>query len=115
MKFAAIGLLALSGMVWAAPDLNESYTSLKEAVDKRDVAQVKALSAKTAKEALELAAEAQPAEAGAVEAWKARVQFGKDAQDYSEYALAITAIQAGNDAATIDLTETLMAQNPKSK
>jgi len=50
MRLAVIGLLAFSGLVWSA-DLNDSYKGLKEAFEKKDYAQVKALSAETAKEA----------------------------------------------------------------
>jgi hypothetical protein len=115
MRFVAIGLLALSGMAWAAPELNESYTSLKDAVEKKDVAKVKTLAAQTAKEARELQKEAQPAEASGLEAWKGRQQFAKDADTYSGYALAISAIQATDPAVTIDLVDTLIAQDPKSE
>jgi hypothetical protein len=114
MRLAVIGLLALSGLVWSA-DLNESYTGLKAAFEKKDIPQVKALAAETAKEARDLAKEKQPAEAGEVEAWKARQQFAKDAEDYAEYALAVSAAQASDPAVTIDLTETLIAQDPKSE
>jgi len=114
MRFAVIGLLAFSGLVWSA-DLNDSYKGLKEAFEKKDYAQVKALSAETAKEARELAKEKQPADAGEVEAWKGRQAFAKDAEDYAEYALAVSATQAGDPAITIDLTEQLIAQDPKSE
>ena len=114
MRFAVIGLLAFSGLVWSA-DLNDSYKNLKDALEKKDYAQVKALSAETAKEAQELAKEKQPADAGEVDGWKGRQQFAKEAQDYAEYALAVSATQASDPAVTIDLTETLIAQNPKSE
>jgi hypothetical protein len=114
MRFAVIGLLAFSGLVWSA-DLNDSYKALKDAFEKKDYAQVKALSAETAKEAQELAKEKQPADAGEVDNWKGRQQFAKEAQDYAEYSLAVSATQAGDPAVTIDLTETLIAQNPKSE
>src|SRR5579863_925611 len=113
MRFAAIGLLALGSLVWGA-DLNDTYKSLKDAFDMKDYAQVKALSAETAKEAQELAKEPQPADAGQVDAWKGRQQFAKEAQEYAEYALAVSASQASDPAVTIDLTETLIAQDPKS-
>ena len=115
MRLLAIGLLAFGSMAWAAPELNESYTALKDAVDKKDIAKVKTLAAQTGKEAKELAGEAQPADAGQVEAWKGRQQFAKDAGTYSEYALAISAVQATDGAVTIDLTDTLIAQNAKSE
>jgi hypothetical protein len=115
MRWFTIGLLALASTVWAAPDLNESYTALKDAVQKKDIAKVKALSAQSAKEAKELAGEAKPADAGQMEAWKGRQQFAKDAGDYAQYALAISAIQATDPAVTIDLVDTLIAQDPKSE
>ena len=114
MRFAVIGLLAFSGLVWSA-DLNDSYKALKDAFEKKDIAQVKVLSAETAKEARELAKEKQPADAGEAEAYKARQAFAKDAEDYAEYALAVSATQATDPAVTIDLTETLIAQDPKSE
>ncbi len=107
------GLIAFSGLVWAAPDLNDTYKDLTAAVEKKDAAQVKTLAAQASKEAKELAKESQPAEADQVEAWKARQKFAKDADDYSEYALAATGMQV--PASIVDLTDTLIAQNPKSK
>lgn len=114
MRLAVIGLLAFSGLVWSA-DLNDSYKALKDAFEKKDYAQVKTLAAETAKEAEALAKEKQPAEAGEVEGWKGRQQFAKEVQDYVEYSLAVSATQATDPAVTIDLTEALLAQDPKSE
>jgi hypothetical protein len=115
IKIAAIGLLAIGGMAWAAPDLNESFNSLKTAVEAKDVAKVKAMAGPTAKEAKELSAEAKPDDANAEEAWKGRVEFAKGAADYADYALSITAIGATTPADTIALMDLLIEQNPKSK
>jgi hypothetical protein len=114
MRFAVIGLLALGGLVWAA-DLNETYKNLKEAFEMKDYAKVKTLSAQTAKEAQELAKEAQPSDASQVDSWKGRQEFAKEAQTYAEYTLAVSATQASDPALTIELTEALIAQNPKSE
>ncbi|MEO8049656.1 MAG: hypothetical protein ABI833_04500 [Acidobacteriota bacterium] len=114
MRLAVIGLLALSGLAWAA-DLNDSYTGLKAAFEKKDYAQVKVLAAETEKEAQELAKEKQPADAGEADAWKGRQRFAKEAADYAEYALAVSASQATDPAITIEMTEALIAQNPKSE
>jgi hypothetical protein len=114
MRFAVIGLLALGGLVWAA-DLNETYKNLKEAFEMKDYAKVKTLSAQTAKEAQELAKEAQPADASQVDSWKGRQEFAREAQTYAEYTLAVSATQASDAALTIELTEALIAQNPKSE
>ena len=113
MRLAVIGLLALGGLVWAA-DLKDTYGSLKDAFEKKDYAQVKALAAETAKEARDLAKEAQPSDAGQMDAWKGRQQFAKEAEEYAEYALAVSASQASDPAITIELTEALIAQDPKS-
>lgn len=110
LRIAAIGLIAFSGLAFA--DLNESYNALKEAVEKKDAAQVKTLAAQTSKEARELAKEAQPSDAAQVEGWKGRQGFAKQADDYSAYALAATALQV--PTATVDLTDALIAQDPKS-
>ena len=112
IRVAAIGLLAVSGLVWAAPDLNETFNGLKDAVEKKDAAQVKTLAGQTSKEAKELMKEADPG-GGGTEAWKARQQFAKDADDYSAYSLAATGMQV--PASIVDLTDTLIAQDPKSK
>ena len=113
MRFAVIGLLVLNGMAWAAPELSDTFNSLKEAVEKKEAAKIKELVAQTNKEAQELAKEAQPADAGGVEAWKGRQQFAKDAQSYTLYALAVTASQSSDPAVTIDLSDALMALDPK--
>src|ERR1700680_387761 len=102
MRLAVIGLLAFSGLVWPG-DLSDSYKALKDALKKKDCDQVKALAAETGKEAQELAKEKQPADAGELDAWKGRQQFAKEAQDYAEYALAVSATQATDQAVTIDL------------
>jgi hypothetical protein len=114
MRFVVIGLLALGGLVSGA-DLNDTYKNLKEAFEKKDYAKVKTLSAQTAKEAQELAKEAQPSDAGQVDAWKGRQEFAKEAQTYAEYALAVSASQASDPAVTIEMTDALIAQNPKSE
>lgn len=113
MRLVVVGMLALSGMLWAAPELSDTFTSLKEAVEKKDAAKVKDLVAQTRKEAAELAKEPKPAEAGGMEAWNGRQQFAKDAESYTLYALAVTASQSTDPAVTIDLSEALMAQDPK--
>lgn len=114
-QIAAIGLIAFAGTIWAAPDLNDSFNSLKEAVEKKDVAKVKTLATETSQEARKIAAEPQPADAGAVADWKARVEFAKGADKYSEYALSTAAAQASDANLTVELVDQLLAQNPKSQ
>jgi hypothetical protein len=98
------GLLGAAGSAWAF-DLNETFTSLKEAVEKKDAAAVKTLAPQASKEAKELLAK---------EDTSAELkEFAKGADEYSEYALSVLAIQ--DPKVTIEFTEMLMQQNPKSE
>ena len=114
-RIAAIGLIAFAGTIWAAPDLNDSFNGLKEAVEKKDVAKVKTLAPQTSQEARKIAAEPQPTDAGAVADWKARVEFAKGADKYSEYALSTAAVQTTDANVTVELVDQLLAQSPKSQ
>ncbi|MGH9558384.1 MAG: hypothetical protein ACRD30_04025, partial [Bryobacteraceae bacterium] len=44
-----------------------------------------------------------------------RVDYGKEVEGYTEYALAVTAAQTSQPAETVALVDMLLAQNPKSK
>ncbi len=107
LHIATVSFLVGSAIVWAAPDLNDTFSSLKSAVEKKDVAAVKTLAPQTAKEA--------DAIMGQADATADVKEFAKGAGEYSEYALSLLAAQGGDDKATIELTELLLAQNPKSK
>ena len=110
-----IALLSLAGLVAAAPDLDESYTKLKAAVEKKDAEGVKAAAAETNKEAMALVNAPKPADAEEAKNWEERVKYGKEVSAYTEYALASTAMQSSDPAKTIELVDALIAQNPKSK
>jgi hypothetical protein len=114
-RIAAIGLIAFSGTIWAAPDLNDSFNGLKAAVEAKDPAKVKTLAPQTSQEARKIVAEPQPSDANAVADWKARVEFAKGADKYSEYALSTAATQASDPNLTIELVNQLLAQSPKSQ
>ena len=110
---AAIAMLGLVGLV-RADELEDSYTKLKATVEKKDADAVKADAQATFKLAQVLVNAPQPSDAAEVDNWKQRVEYGKEVVAYTEYALA--AVAAGAEGAkTIDLVETLVAQNPKSK
>ena len=111
---AAIALCSLTGLV-AADDLEDSYTKLKDAVAKKDPDTVKASAAETLKLAQALVTATKPTDADEVKDWQQRVDYGKEVSTYTEYALAFVAAQPGVDAAkTVDMVDTLIAQNPKS-
>lgn len=114
---AAIAMLApmfvMAGLV-RADALEDSYAKLKADVEKKDADATKADGAATFKLAEALVNAPQPSDATEVDNWKQRVEYGKEVVAYSEYALAEVAAQAEGPK-TIELVETLLAQNPKSK
>jgi hypothetical protein len=105
-------MFALVGLI-RADELEDSYTKLKDAVAKKDADAVKAEGAATFKLAQAVVNAPQPAEADQVSEWKQRVEYGTDVSAYTEYALAATATQV-EGAKTVELVESLLAQNPKS-
>jgi hypothetical protein len=112
---AAFAIFAMAGIL-AADELEDSYTKLKDAVSKKDPDAVKAAAAETLKFARETEKAEKPSDAAEADNWKQRVEYGKEVEGYTEYALGATAAQPGLDSAkVIDLIDTLIAQNPKSK
>ena len=106
-------LLLMAGLV-RADELEDAYTKLKSTVEKKDADAVKADAQATFKLAQALLNAPQPSDAAEVDNWKQRVEYGKDVTAYTEYALAAVAAEV-EGAKTIDLVETLLAQNNKSK
>ena len=79
MRTAVIGLIALSGLAWATPDLNDDFTALKAAVEGKDAGKVKTLAPQVSKASREIITKAaDPADV---------IEFAKGADEYSEYAL----------------------------
>jgi len=116
--FVVIALASMAGLVCAAPDeLEDTFNSLKAATEqKKDPDAVKKLAPQASKLARAAAAAPQPSDAEQVETWKAKVEYAKGVDSYSEYALATVARQQGvAPEKSADLIETLQAQNPKSK
>jgi hypothetical protein len=104
----------VASVAWA-DDLDDAYAQLKDAQEKKDADAVKKWAQETSKLARAEAARAKPAEATDA-AWKERVDFAKQLDTLSEYALATTAAQPGLDPAkTVDLVDALLAQNAKSQ
>ncbi len=107
MRIAVLGLIALSGLAWAAPDLNEDFDALKAAVEGKDAGKVKTLAPEVSKESRAIVTKGTDA--------ADVIEFAKGADEYSEYALSIAAVQASDPATTIELGDILLAQNNKSK
>jgi hypothetical protein len=111
---AGIAIFLIAGPVAVADDLETVYQSLREAEGKKDAAQVKKLAADTCALARKEEAAPAPSSDAEKEAWKQRVDYAKDAELFSEYALYSVAIQS-QPAAMVDLIGALEQQNPKSK
>lgn len=92
--------------------LDAAYKNLKDAEAKKDADGVKKWSDETSKIARQIVATAKPDDDAAK---KQSVDYAKQMDTYSEYALFAAAAQAGDPAKTIDLSETLIQRNPKSQ
>jgi len=108
------GLTFAGSLLATAQDMDQSFLELKDAVEKKDVAQVKKLAGETSALARKAAAEPVPADAAEKADWTKRVKHAKEVDSYSEYALYSTAV-ASQPETLIDLFETLEKQNPKSQ
>jgi tetratricopeptide (TPR) repeat protein len=88
---------------------------LKAAEAKKDVALIKKYSAATSAAARKMAAAPQPKEADDVAAWKASVDYAKQVDQYTEYALYRGSVESREPKVTIDLAEVLIARDPKGE
>jgi tetratricopeptide (TPR) repeat protein len=95
-------------------DVEAAYTCLKAAEAKGDPEAVIKWAGFTSDAARKIAAVPQPAEAGQVEAWKQRIDYAKQVDTYTEYALYATALVKPTPQKTIALVEALEQRNPKS-
>ncbi|HUB81685.1 MAG TPA: hypothetical protein VMB03_22960 [Bryobacteraceae bacterium] len=111
---STIVLLVGAAAAVRAQDLDASYQSLKDAQAKGDAAAVKKLAAETSALARKAAAEPAPEAADEKEAWTKRVEYAKDIDLQTEYALFALAVKSP-PATMVDLLAALEAQNPKCK
>ena len=117
MKTAILALGTLSLFLVASANANElddAYDKLKEAQTSKDPDAVKKWATETAK--LAKAESTGPKlDSFSDEDWPKRVDYAKGVGTLSEYALATTAAQPGlAPAKVVELTEALLAVNPKS-
>ncbi len=112
----ALSLILLSAgpLLAATGELEDAFKNLKEAESKKDAALVKKLAGETCALARQAAAAPAPADDDEKEDWKARVEYARGVELYTEYALFSAAVQAP-PAVTVDLLAALEQQNPKSK
>jgi tetratricopeptide (TPR) repeat protein len=96
-------------------DPEAALQCLKASETKKDVEAIKKWSATTSTNARKMANAPKPAEADAVESWKSEVDYAKQVDTYSEYALFSAALQSRDPKAVIDLAESLSQRNPKGE
>jgi hypothetical protein len=93
------------------PDMDGAYYALKAAVAKEDLALAKKWSARTSEAARKIASSTKaPADDDA----KHQLEYAKQVDEYSEYALYVLALKA-QPKDEVDLVDTLIKQNPKSQ
>jgi hypothetical protein len=109
-----VGFLFAGSLMAASADLDTSYQALKDAVSKKDAAQVKQLSVETWGLAHAAAIAPAPEAEAEKDEWKRSVEYAKGVEQYAEYALSSTAL-ASDAATTVDLLSTLEQTNPKSR
>ena len=117
MKLCLLGMtvVLLAGPAVATADkLDDTYSSLKDAVGKKDAAQVKALVVQLGPMVKEITASPAPAGEDDKQAWTARVEYAKSIRDYCDYALYATAVQSQPEQ-MVELISTLEQENPTSK
>ena len=109
-----ITTLAFAGFA-VADDLDDSFAALKKAQEGKNVEEVLTLAAQTSELARKEAARQKPSDADE-QHWKDRMEFAKQVDSFSEYALSATAIQPGlAPAKVVELMDILLKQNAKSQ
>ncbi len=93
------------------PDMDAAYYALKAAVAKEDIAQTKKWSGRTSEAARKLISSAK---APANDDDKHQLEYAKEVDEYSEYALYVVALKA-QPKDEVELVDTLIKQNPKSQ
>ncbi len=94
-----------------APDMDAAYFALKAAVAKDDIAQTKKWSGRTSEAARKITGSAKPPTDDDA---KHQLEYAKQVDEYSEYALYVVALKAPPKD-EVDLVDTLIKQNPKSQ
>jgi hypothetical protein len=96
-------------------DLETALATLKASEAKKDPDLVKKWSATTAALAQKAIASPQPKDEDAVEEWKKHVDYAKQVNTYSEYAVDAMALQTTDPRKKVDLIEALFDRNPQSQ
>jgi tetratricopeptide (TPR) repeat protein len=109
--------MAVADQLAATPPecVESAQQSLKAAELTKDPDLILKWSAKTAELAQKVIASPQPADADEVENWKARVDYSKQVNTYTEYTLYATALQSPDPKKQIALLEALQQRDPKGE
>lgn len=91
------------------------HQTLKAAEAKKDAGLIRQWSAQTSQAALKAVNAPKPAAEDEVEDWKKRVDYARQVNQYSEYALYAAGLQEPDPNKKIELFETLEQRNPKSE
>lgn len=111
---AALGAVLMMGPVMAADELEDATQGLKDAVARKDPAQVKKLATDAYAMADKIIKSPAPASEVEKDDWNRRVAAAKELDLFADYSLYATAVQA-QPAETVDLLSTLEQLSPKSK
>lgn len=96
-------------------DLDTALATLKASEAKKDPDLVKKWSNTTAVLAQKVIASPQPKDEDAVEDWKKHVDYAKQVNTYSEYAIDAAALQTNDARKKVDLIEALFERDPQSQ
>jgi len=96
-------------------DPEAALQNLKACETKKDIACVKKWSAVTSANARKIASAPQPQAAEQMDTWKAEVDYAKQVDQYTDYALFRAASESRDPKTTVELLEMLQTQNPKSE
>lgn len=107
---AAENLLALD-----PEDARTAHAALKAAEAKKDPDAIKKWAVQVSEVARKVAQKPKPQDEEEAEVWKEEVEFAKQVDTYSEYALYAAALQTPDPRKKIELIETLEQRNPQSQ
>jgi tetratricopeptide (TPR) repeat protein len=96
-------------------DPESALQCLKAAESKKDAELIRKYAVIASTNARKLAARPKPADADQVEDWKSEVDYAKQVDTYTEYALYAAALQSRDPKLTIELGEMLEQRNPSSE
>jgi tetratricopeptide (TPR) repeat protein len=96
-------------------DVAAAHNCLKAAEAKRDVELIRRWSEQTSMVARRVKQSKSPDDPSEVEDWKAKVEYAKQVEQYTEYALYFAALQAKEPKLKNSLMEALETRNPMSE